>query len=93
MNKTHLGTDFDTFLVEEGILAESEVVAIKRVIAFQVTQLMEEQKLTKTAMAARMQTSRAALNRLLDPANKSVTLQTLECAALALDKRLRIEFI
>jgi predicted DNA-binding protein (UPF0251 family) len=54
---------------------------------------MEEQNLTKTEMAERMKTSRAALNRLLDPANKSVTLQTLESAALALEKRLRVEFV
>ena len=93
MDNTHLGSNFDDFLVEEGILAETEAVAIKRVIAFQVTQLMEEQSLTKTAMAERMKTSRAALNRLLDPANKSVTLQTLESAALALEKRLQIEFV
>ncbi len=93
MDKTYLGSDFDDFLAEEGILAEAEAVAIKRVIAFQVVQLMEEQNLTKTEMAERMKTSRAALNRLLDPANKSVTLQTLERAALALEKRLRVEFV
>ena len=93
MNKTYLGSDFDDFLAEEGILVESEAVAIKRVIAFQVVQLMEDQELTKTAMAERMNTSRAALNRLLDPANKSVTLQTLESAAIALEKRLRVEFV
>jgi len=93
MDKTYLGSDFDDYLAEEGILAEAEAVAIKRVIAFQVVQLMEEQNLTKTEMAERMKTSRAALNRLLDPANKSVTLQTLERAALALEKRLRVEFV
>ena len=93
MDKKHLGSEFDDFLAEEGILAEAEAVAIKRVIAYQVAQLMQEQNLTKTEMAARMKTSRAALNRLLDPANKSVTLQTLESAALALEKRLRVEFV
>jgi antitoxin HicB len=93
MDEKYLGSDFDDFLVEEGILAEAEAVAIKRVIAFQVAQLMEEQNLTKTEMAERMKTSRASLNRLLDPANKSVTLQTLESAALALEKRLRVEFV
>ena len=93
MDKTYLGSDFDDFLAEEGILAEAEAVAIKRVIAYQVAQLMEEQGLTKTEMASRMKTSRAALDRLLDPANKSVTLQTLESAALALEKRLRVEFV
>ncbi|MBL6982466.1 MAG: XRE family transcriptional regulator [Anaerolineales bacterium] len=93
MDEKHLGSNFDDFLNEEGILAETEAVAIKRVIAYQVAQLMEDQNLTKTEMAERMKTSRAALNRLLDPANKSVTLQTLESAALALEKRLRVEFV
>ncbi|OQX65252.1 MAG: Fis family transcriptional regulator [Anaerolinea sp. 4484_236] len=93
MNNAHLGSNFDDFLAKEGILEESEAVTTKWVIAFQIAQLMEEQNLTKTAMAERMNTSRAALNRLLDPANKSVTLQTLESVALALEKRLRIEFV
>lgn len=93
MDEKYLGSEFDDFLAEEGVLAEAEAVAIKRVIAYQVAQLMEEQNLTKTEMAERMKTSRAALNRLLDPANKSVTLQTLESAALALEKRLRVEFV
>ena len=92
MNKKHVGRDFDDFLAEHGILTDSETTAIKRVIAFQLAQLMDEQGLTKTEMAARMNTSRASLNRLLDPASSSVTLQTLENAAHALNKRLRIEF-
>lgn len=86
----HVGSDFDDFLEEEGILAETEAVAVKRVIAFQVEQMMKEQKLSKTEMSRRMNTSRAALNRLLDPANQAVTLQTLDRAAHALGKRLQI---
>ena len=93
MEYQHIGSGFDDFLEEEGILAEVEAVAIKRVIAFQIAQLMLEQSLTKTAMADRMNTSRAALNRLLDPANKSVTLQTLERAAVALGKKLQVELV
>ena len=93
MNKSYLGSNFDSFLAEEGILAEVETVASKRVIAYQISQLMKEQGLSKTEMAARMKTSRAALNRLLDPANKSVTLVTLENAAKALEKRLRVELV
>ena len=92
MNK-HIGSDFDVFLEEEGLLAEVEAVAFKRVIAYQVEELMTQQRLTKTEMAERMQTSRASLNRLLDPSNPSVTLQTLERAATALGKRLRIELV
>jgi transcriptional regulator with XRE-family HTH domain len=79
-------------LAEEGILATAESVAIKRVIAFQVLQLMKDEGISKTEMARRMKTSRSSLERLLDPENDSVTLQTLEHAAQALGKRLRIEF-
>ena len=93
MKTEHLGSDFDDFLEEEGLLAEAEAVAVKRVIAYQIAALMEEMQLTKTAMARRMETSRAALDRLLDPTNESVTLHTLERAALVLGKRLRIEFV
>jgi predicted XRE-type DNA-binding protein len=91
MNK-HIGSSFDDFLEEEGLLAEAEAVAIKRVIAYQVDQLMKAQKLSKVAMARKMNTSRSALDRLLDPHNTSITLQTLESAAHAIGKRLRIEF-
>ena len=90
MNNKHIGSNFDDFLEEEGILAEAEAVAIKRVIAFQVEQMMKEQHLSKTEMSRRMKTSRAALDRLLDPANQAVTLQTLDRAARALGKRLQI---
>jgi antitoxin HicB len=93
MKVEYLGSNFDDFLTEEGLLAEVEAVAIKPVIAYQVVELMKEKNLTKTAMAERMETSRAALERLLDPANESVTLQTLERAAMALGKRLKIEFV
>ena len=88
----HIGSNFDDFLEEEGLLAETEAVAIKRVVAYQVTKMMEDQHISKTAMAKRMKTSRSALDRLLDPKNTSVTLQTLERAAHAINKRLRVEF-
>ena len=89
MNK-NIGSDFDDFLQEEGILEEVEMVALKRVIAYQVKQLMEEQHFTKTAMAEKMHTSRAALDRLLDPENISVTLQTLGKAAKVLGRKVTI---
>ena len=90
MEKKHLGSNFDDFLTEEDLLEQAEAVAIKRVLAYQVEQLMKEQNLSKTEMSRRMKTSRAALERLLDPANQSVTLQTLERAARALGKHLQI---
>lgn len=93
MKSQHLGSNFDDFLAEEEILAETEAIAIKRVIAYQIAQLMREKNLSKTAMAKQMHTSRAALDRLLDPENDAATLQTLERAAQVLGKRLRIELV
>lgn len=93
MNKKHLGSNFDDFLREEGLLAETEAVSLKRVVAFQIAQLMESNRVSKAALAKRMQTSRASVERLLDPSNESVTLQTLERAALALGKRLQIQLV
>lgn len=87
----HIGSSFDAFLEEEGTLAETEAIAIKRVIAFQLEQEMKAKDLSKAALARRMNTSRAALNRLLDPENPSVTLLTLENAARALNKTLAIQ--
>jgi DNA-binding Xre family transcriptional regulator len=86
----HFGSDFDDFLAEEGLLVEVEAVAVKRVLAYQVEQEMKQRNLSKTEMARRMGTSRAALNRLLDPKNTSITLQTLSKVAQTLGKRLQI---
>lgn len=93
MSKKNLGSNFDEFLKEEGLLAETEAVAVKRIIAFQIARLMESNDISKTELAKRMQTSRATLDRLLDPANGSVTLQTLERAANVLGKRLQIQLV
>jgi len=91
MKNKHLGSSFDDFLEEEGLRAETEATAIKRAIAYQIEMEMKKAKLTKSAMAEKMRTSRSALDRLLDPANVSITLQTLERAALALGKNLKIK--
>lgn len=93
MNEQHLGDTLDNFLAEEGLLVEAEAIALKRVIAYQIEQLMTEQSLTKTEMARRMDTSRAAVGRLLDPNHESATLTTLEKAAFALGKRLQVALI
>ena len=92
INKEYLGSNFDDFL-EEDLLADVESRVIKRVIAFRVAELMKEYKLSKTEMAKKMDTSRSALDRLLDPNNESVTLYTLERAALVLGKRLQVNFV
>lgn len=89
MNK-HLGSTLNEFLEEEELLIESELVAIKRIVALQIEKAMQEKEISKANMARRMGTSRAALDRLLDPANTSTTLHTLERAARVVGKRLHV---
>ena len=86
----HSGSTFDSLLDEEGIREEVEAVAIKRVLAWQLEQAMQEQQKTKQAMAKQLHTSRSQLDRLLDPSNVSVTLDTITRAARALGKRVII---
>lgn len=93
MNKEHIGSCFDDFLAEEGMLEEATAIAVKRVIAWQIQQEMKAQKLNKTAMAKKMHTSRAALNRLLDDTDTSLTLATLAGAATALGKKIKVELV
>jgi predicted XRE-type DNA-binding protein len=93
MNDKYLGSDFDDFLAEEGLLVEVEATAIKRVIAYQIEQEMNQKGLTKTEMAKKMKTSRSSLDRLLDPQNASINLQTIIKATSILGKKLKIEFI
>ncbi len=88
MVKKHIGSSFDDFLAEDATLEASTAVAIKRVIAWQIAQEMQLQQLTKTELAKRMRTSRAALNRLLDENDASLTLTTLASAAAALGKKI-----
>lgn len=87
----HIGSSFDDFLAEDATLESATAVAMKRVIAWQIEQEMTAQKLTKTALAKKMHTSRAALNRLLDETDTSLTLTTLASAAAALGKKFRVE--
>ena len=90
----HIGSDFDDFLNEEGLLEEAQAAAAKRIVAFQVAKIMKEKKITKTKMTNLMNIkSRLQLNRVLDPTNTSVTLLTLEKVANALGKRLKIQLI
>jgi antitoxin HicB len=89
----HIGSALDEFLKEEGVLEETRAAVLKETLAWQVQQAMKKEKLSKVEMARRMNTSRAALDRLLDPGNTSVTLQTLTRAAHAVGRDLRIELI
>jgi antitoxin HicB len=89
----HIGSSLEDFLKDEGILEQTRAVALKETLAWQVQQAMEKGKISKAEMARRMSTSRAALNRLLDPGNASVTLQTMARAAHAIGRDLRIELL
>jgi antitoxin HicB len=89
----HIGSSLDDFLKEEGVLEETRAAALKEVLAWQVQKAMKKKKINKVEMARRMKTSRAALDRLLDPGYASVTLQTLCKAARAVGRDLRIELI
>jgi DNA-binding Xre family transcriptional regulator len=96
MNKKknpHAGSSFDAFLAEEGLLDSADARALKRAISLQVRDAMQRQSLTKTTLAARMSTSRAAVDRLLDSENSSVTLGTLSKAAHAVGGRIKIELV
>ena len=93
MKKGRIGSSFDDFLDEHGLYEEVTARAIKRVIARQLDALMRKNRLTKTALARRMKTSRAQLDRVLDPTNESVTLGTLTRAAHAVGRRLRMELV
>jgi DNA-binding phage protein len=91
MARKNVGSDFDDFLKVEGLLEDVTAVAVKRYVAYQLIEKMAESNLSKAEMARRMDTSRSALDRLLDPDNSSVTLQTLQSAVQALGGRLKIE--
>ena len=89
----HRGTDFSDFLADEGIRAEVEVLALKRAVALQLQQILEQEQMTKTQLASLMKTSRASLDRILDPGNPSLTVASLVKAAAALGKKVELRFI
>ena len=91
MNKEYVGSSFDDFLKEENIDVEVKNEAIKRLISYNLLDEMKKQNINKTEMAKRMSTSRAALDRLLNPYNDSVTLATLTKAADVLGKKLVLQ--
>lgn len=89
----HRGSSLDDFLAEEGIFEEATAKAAKKALSWQFTQAMKDQNVTKATLARRMKTSRAQLDRLLDPENQSVTLKTLARAAEILGMRVQIELV
>jgi antitoxin HicB len=91
MNNPHLGSSFESWLEEEGIADAVNAAAIKHVLAWQIAQAMKAQGVSKAEMARRMKTSRAHLDRLLDPRNDKVQLDTIQRAASAVGRKLYIE--
>ena len=89
----HRGTDFSDFLADEGIRAEVEVLALKRAVALQLQQILEQEQMTKTQLATLMKTSRASSDRILDHKNPSLTAAGLGKAAAALGKIVELRFI
>lgn len=93
MNRDYIGGSFDEFLAEDGIFEECKDSAIKKVIAYQIANEMKERHITKTDMAQNLETSRAAIDRLLNPDNDSVTLHTLKKAAEFIGKQVNLELV
>jgi hypothetical protein len=93
LNKKLVGTSLDDFLAEQGLLEEATATAVKRVIAWQIQSEIKSKKLTKIALAHKMHTSSAAVNRLLDAEDTSLTLTTLAGAAAALGKKIKFELV
>lgn len=89
----HLGSSFSDYLQEEGIASTTNAIAIKRVLAWQLAQAMEKDRISKNQMAKAMSTSRSQLDRILDPANERIQLDTIIKAAEVLGRRLRIELV
>jgi predicted XRE-type DNA-binding protein len=93
MNNSAIGSSFENFLEEEDIKEEVETNAVKRIIALQMRENLRQKNLTKTELAAQLETSRAAIDRLLDPYNESVTLVTLKKAASIMGKKIKLELV
>lgn len=89
----HIGSDFDDFLEEQGLAEEVSAAALKRVIAWQIAEAMKSQNVTKKALAARMHTSRTAVDRALDQNDPGMTLATLASAARALGQRVEVRLV
>ncbi len=89
----HRGSTLDSFLEQEGVLGEFQARAIKEVIAWQLAEAMKDRKLTKTALAALMKTSRSQVNRVLDPNDGNVTIETLQRAAALVGRRVQLELV
>jgi antitoxin HicB len=93
VDNRHVGSGIDDLLQEEGVLEEFQARAIKEVIAWQLGEAMKERKLSKRKLASLMHTSRAQLDRILDPTNGNVTLETLQRAAVLVGRKVQLELV
>jgi len=89
----HRGSDFSDFVAAEGIRPDVEVLALKGVVALQLQQILDQENITKTQLAGRMKTSRASLDRMLDPSNPSLTVASIGKAAAALGRKVELRFV
>lgn len=93
MSNKHIGSSFEDFLEAEGIAEEVTGNAVKKLLAYQLLEKLQKEKMTKSELAARLSTSRSAVDRILDPNNESITLATLQKVAEVLGKKLKIELV
>lgn len=93
MRNKHIGSSFEDFLEAEGIADEVNGNAVKKLLAYQLLEKLEKENMTKSELAARLSTSRSAVDRILDPNNESITLTTLQKVAEVLGKKLKIELV
>ena len=89
----HIGSDFDDFLAEEGIKAEVEALALKRVVSLQLQKIIDHEQVSKSQLASLMKTNRTSVNRMLDPENPSLTIASLGKVAAALGRKLEFKFV
>ncbi len=92
MSKKHQGSSLDDFLKDEGVFEETQALAVKEVIVWQLTEAMQERSLSKTRLATLLKTSRSQVDRLLDP-TRDVTLTTLQRAAALVGRKVQIELV
>lgn len=92
MSKRHHGSSLDSLLKEEGVFEETQALAIKEVVVWQLTEAMEQRSLSKARLAVMLKTSRSQVDRLLDP-TRDVTLTTLQRAAALVGRKVQIELV
>lgn len=93
MANKHIGSSFDDFLADEGLLAETQAAAVARVLAWQFEAFIEENSLSKAAVARDLKTSRTAIDRIIDPENTSINLNTMAKMAELMGKKLQISLV